>query len=63
MHSTDGRVLIAASSYESSFSVFAIPHPRDSHVLRQAARQWLQRTDSPSETREAAQRWLDAPQN
>jgi hypothetical protein len=58
MHSTDGAVLIAASTYESCFSVFAVPYPRRSEVLRRSAEYWLGRPDWPAERRQAARLWL-----
>jgi hypothetical protein len=58
MHSTDGETLIAATWYERSFSVFAIPHPIGASGLRRAAEIWLAREDWPGERRAITQRWL-----
>jgi len=58
MHSIDGAALVAASSYESGFSVFAVPHPNRSSTLRRSAEQWLAQRDWPRERRASAERWL-----
>jgi hypothetical protein len=58
MHSVDGNVLIAASTYETSFSVFVVPHPMESSVLRRSAEEWLKRSDWPSDRQSSARRWL-----
>ncbi|WIM96183.1 hypothetical protein ACTOB_008351 [Actinoplanes oblitus] len=57
MHSLDGEVLLAASWYETCFSVLAVPRPYRAAVLRGEAEYLL--TRRPSAGREALlRRWL-----
>ncbi|MGA5303209.1 hypothetical protein ACPCHT_24990 [Nucisporomicrobium flavum] len=49
MHSADGNVLIAASSYELFFSIIVIPRPFAAGTLRRAAKRRLAAAVSESE--------------
>ncbi|WP_173080449.1 hypothetical protein [Phytohabitans rumicis] len=57
-HSADGNVLIAASAYETCFSVFVVPAPSRASVLRRSAAQLLDATPRPSDRRSGISRWL-----
>lgn len=59
MSAKDGRVLLAASWYESCFSVFAVPDPVRAVPLRQEAERLLLKPDYPEPRRTATRQWLD----
>lgn len=58
-HSVDGRALIAATWYETCFSILAIPDPHRSSALRKSARNCIDNVEWPAERRLAAQAWLE----